>query len=58
MVFILSDFGSSDCDFSCQHRSLGEKLLLQPLLTFSKSAPSRKNQYEDLVEVRLPIHYF
>ncbi|XP_071540487.1 lysosomal alpha-mannosidase-like isoform X2 [Panulirus ornatus] len=35
---IHSDFVTSDCDFGCLHRSLGEQLLLQPVTAFTPTS--------------------
>lgn len=37
---IFSDLVTPDCDFGCQHRTLGEQLMLQPILSFNPSTDS------------------
>lgn len=37
---IFSDLITPDCDFGCQHRTLGEQLMLQPILSFNPSTDS------------------
>ncbi|XP_045601316.2 lysosomal alpha-mannosidase isoform X1 [Procambarus clarkii] len=35
-----SEFATPDCDFGCLHRSLGEQLMLQPLVSFTRTSAS------------------
>lgn len=37
--FLCSDLSSPGCDFACHHRTLGERLLMRPLISF-RSGPS------------------
>lgn len=40
---IFSDLITPDCDFGCQHRTLGEQLMLQPILSFNPSTDSTQD---------------
>ncbi|KAL7642572.1 UNVERIFIED_CONTAM: hypothetical protein RMT77_007133 [Armadillidium vulgare] len=42
-LLLHSNFASDECDFGCQHRTLGEELLLQPVITFSCSSSFSKD---------------
>ncbi|XP_042885144.1 lysosomal alpha-mannosidase-like isoform X3 [Penaeus japonicus] len=35
LYLLHSDFANDDCDFGCLHRSLGEKVMLEPVISFT-----------------------
>ncbi|KAL7638179.1 UNVERIFIED_CONTAM: hypothetical protein RMT77_011804 [Armadillidium vulgare] len=51
---IHSHFGTKTCDFGCLHRTLGEELILQPILTFSDRKTFKEQDPIPSLETHLP----